>query len=343
MTGVTPFLEAFDRLSRQHPGPVPESVSLDCGTLSGRSLPKSHTQHAVFGSIIHGNETGSLPAIVSLIEDLTAGRVPYRGKVTFFLGNVPAALQDKRSIEADLNRVFTSAAPDSAEKRRALELMPVIASADVFFDFHQTIQPSIEPFYIFKYHRASYLWARLAGVARVMVTRSPRTVFESGSLCSDEFAHSQGVAGVTLELGRKGITPQASAWATTCMHRVLAALDALATRKGTHQLERLAARRTDFSFFTTVHKEPFGDPKNHMVPGLQNFSWVERGQELAQISGRGMICAQDTGVILFPKYPDRDPLGNAVAPVPGDLYHLAKPLQRHPEKLWGLQRTTPGP
>ena len=67
--------------------------------------------HIVVGSIVHGNEVGSLPAIVEVAERLAAGDIDYGGRMTFFLGNPEASRENVRFLESDLNRVFTDTPP----------------------------------------------------------------------------------------------------------------------------------------------------------------------------------------------------------------------------------------
>ena len=61
-----------------------------------------HGFHLVFGSLVHGDEVGSLPAVVAVAEALLAGTLRHAGKVTLFLGNPEAALAGQRFLEADM-------------------------------------------------------------------------------------------------------------------------------------------------------------------------------------------------------------------------------------------------
>ena len=133
MSQAQTYLDVFSRLQVDHGGPIDWSLHFDFG---------QHTKHMVFGGITHGNETGSLPAMAQMAQNLADGQTSYGGRVTLMLGNIQACLQDKRFLEADLNRVFLEEAPESQEKDRAFEMMKVLDTADVFIDFHQTIEPS---------------------------------------------------------------------------------------------------------------------------------------------------------------------------------------------------------
>lgn len=316
------YLQEFAQWALNNPGPCPWSVTLDFGLHSG---------HAVFGSIVHGNETGSLPAVVAVLEKLKSKSLSYGGKVTFFLGNVEACRRNVRFVESDLNRVFLDAAPESSETRRARELMPLLRSASVFFDFHQTIQPTEEPFYIFGFHETSYLWARAVQGASMMVTRKMGTAFALNQCCCDEYARNFDVPAVTLELGQKGITPEASRLAESAMTRVLTLLDA--AQGGSAKLSELAGRQPDFRFFEIVHREPFQDPFSGLKPNLRNFTEVKTGEILGSTE-KTPYKAPAAGRILFPKYPDRDIQGRAIGELPSEIFQLAVELEKHPRELW---------
>ncbi|MFK7926784.1 MAG: succinylglutamate desuccinylase/aspartoacylase family protein, partial [Myxococcota bacterium] len=122
-----------------------------------------HPLHVVIGAVVHGNEVGSLPALLELMTGLAEGSIKFGGKLTIFLGNPEASLADKRFLEADLNRVFIDDPPDNHEGRRARQVKPILAAADLFLDLHQTILETDRAFYIFPFSEESWLWARAMG------------------------------------------------------------------------------------------------------------------------------------------------------------------------------------
>jgi len=289
-----------------------------------------HPTHIVFGCVIHGNEFGSLPAAVRLVEGLTDGSLKFGGRVTIFIGNPEAARENQRYLEADLNRVFLDTGMDRHEDRRAQAIMPILKSADVFLDFHQTILNTTQPFYIFPWHEQGWLWARATQGTDVWVTRDPKQSFSSGSRCSDEYVTSLGRPGMTLELSQKGFSDAAESLCLDAMLSTLATADALAA--GT-PLATLAERQPELGFLTTTFAERFDTPEKALLPGLINFQQVRRGQML-HAAGSPEIRVPDDGVVLFPKYPERTGTA-AVAPWPNEIYRLVTPMTRHPLQVWG--------
>ena len=95
----------------------------------------------------------------------------------------------------------------------------------------------------------------------------------------------------------------------------------------------LAKRKPDLSFLTTTFIEDFNDPEKALKPGLVNFQTIQRGMALHDRSSPPMHAPTD-GVILFPKYPEREGT-TAKAPWPKEIYRLVSPMSAHPRSLWG--------
>ncbi|MGB0638131.1 MAG: hypothetical protein ACPGTU_02290 [Myxococcota bacterium] len=289
-----------------------------------------HQTHLVFGCMVHGNEVGSLPAVVRLVQALNDGEVQFGGKVTIFIGNPEAARENRRYLEADLNRVFLNTGKSRHEDQRAQQIMPILNDADVFIDFHQTILGTAQPFYIFPWQHLGWQWARAVQSTKVWVTRDPNMTFSSGSKCTDEYVADRGRPGITVELSQKGFTDQAEQICWDTMINALKQADAEAS--GT-DISELATQQPELSFYQTTYSEPFSNPEMTLRPGLLNFQAVQAGEKL-HANGTPEITVPAPGAILFPKYPGREH-GLAIDPRPNEIYRLVTPMDEHPMKLWG--------
>tara|TARA_B100000575_G_scaffold155892_1_gene124419 strand:+ start:318 stop:1316 length:999 start_codon:yes stop_codon:yes gene_type:complete len=290
---------------------------------------KHHGLHVAFGCMVHGNEFGSLPAALRLIAALRSGAVTFGGKVTVFIGNPEAALENRRYLEADLNRAFLPSSGDTHEARRAQELMPILDAADVLIDFHQTILDTAYPFYISAWNPQAWHWARATQATPLWVTRNPTTQFSSGTKCTDEYVCDRGRPGMTLELSEKGFSADAEDLCWTAMCNALRVADAVSAGA---PIETLASSQPDFQFMTTVYAEPFDTPAKMLRSGLVNFQKVEAGEPLHAEGTPPMIAPRD-GALLFPKYPTRES-DLAVAPWPNEVYRLIVPMGVHPTQRW---------
>jgi succinylglutamate desuccinylase len=280
--------------------------------------------HLVIGSMVHGNEVGSLPAVVRVMRDLASGALKPLGRVTFFVGNPEAGLQDARFLESDLNRVFVAEPPDTHEGRRAREIKPMMDAADVFLDLHQTILATAQPFYIAPFQLSAWHWARAIGGAKVWVTRHPAQAFSSGTCCADEYVRLKGRPGFTLELGEKGFSPEVEARGYAAITR---AIELLGT-----DVEGASERSPELDFYETVHRERFASGEHALAPGWINFQPVAEG-EVVSADGAPALVAPTAGCVLFPKYP---PVidGAYKTPLPGEIYRIVTRLAEHPVVLY---------
>lgn len=286
-----------------------------------------HDYHVIFGCIIHGDEVGSLPAAVAVLEALDQGALRFGGRLSVVLGNRPAALANQRFLEADLNRVFLPDAPDSWEARRAAELIPLLDTADLFLDLHQTIEPTASAFAIFPWSPEGEHWVRALNAAPRWVTRPPGVNFSPGLRCADEHVRLRGASGVTVELGQKGFDPAAAALAERLMREALRIADRLG--RGEQTLAEAAEGQPSPIAYEPDSHVAFSDPSLALRPGLQNLAPVRRG-ELLSAEGSPEIRSPGDGALLFPKYPPRDAAGRALGPLPAELVRVVRPLPDGP-------------
>lgn len=292
-----------------------------------------HGTHIVFGSLVHGDEVGSLPAVIRVIEALNQGTLKFGGRVTFFVGNPEAGLAGVRFLESDLNRVFVDSAADDHEGRRARQLRPILDDADVFIDLHQTIEETSNAFYIFPFGVEGWHWARAIAATPMWVTRSPEASFSAGACCADEYVRLRGKPGITIELSQRGFGNGGEERAYKAIVDTLAIADAVAA--GTTTLAAAAEAKPEIAFLQTTHRELFTSDALALRPGLTNFQTVQEG-ELLSAPGTPELRAPATGWVLFPKYPPRID-GVYKKPLPGEIYRIIEPLPGHPLDLYNLR------
>lgn len=310
-TTLDDCLKRFDQLQKKYPGPAPDTICI--GEAGARP-------HLVLSILIHGDEVGPVPAALDFMEQLQPRESAFKGRVTLVLGNRRAALLNRRFTEQDLNRVFLAEAPDSFEKNRAAELMPVVRDADLMLDFHQTIQPSVQSFYIFAFDRPTYLWARALGGAEVLVTRKRGGVFAAGWLSMDEYCLQRGIPAATLELGQKGFSDMSYQKAHATMTRAWKLITEMRDVRDLTELERIAAGEAQLNLFKQAGTQRFENPEYRLREGIKNFQPVKGGEVLGTGAAGVELRAPGDGYLLFPKYPERDDSGHARKPLPVDIY-----------------------
>lgn len=118
----------------------------NCGTAGvWRFDGKSPGPRVAITALVHGNEVCGAAALWELIR---LARQPRRGRLTLVFCNLAAFAklddankEECRMVDEDLNRVWgrtgqPPATTDSFELRRAREILPFIADADVLLDIH---------------------------------------------------------------------------------------------------------------------------------------------------------------------------------------------------------------
>jgi succinylglutamate desuccinylase len=287
-------------------------------------------------SIIHGNEIGSLSAVLAIIEKLENKTLSFQGRICITLGNPEACLLDKRFIDSDLNRVFldayTSPHPNhllNHECQRAHTLMTIFDTSDMIMDLHQTILPSQEPFYICPTTPTSLLWARAIGTCRRYVDATPTSATPSYR-CADEYFWAQGKVALTIELGQNGCNDIAHSVALDSILRAMTIIETIHTKHTS--ISEIANTQPEIELYETAHREPYHTAEYQLEDGFINFSSVAKGQPLHSETSPELYAPTD-GYLLFPKYPERHPstndtLGPPIDALPKEIYRIVRKIER---------------
>ena len=316
---IKKYILQFETLEKKYPGIIPDSIHFDFG---------NHNGHIAFSSIIHGNETGSLPSILKIVNLLETKKLIYNGKVSFFLGNKLASLQNKRFLEFDLNRSFGNHNVNNKtlEEKRAQEIKKILNLADVYIDFHQTTMPCKESFYIFAMHEKSYYWARAIGNSKIFITRKAKRPYSSEGMCSDEYMRSLNKAGITLELGEQGFHKDSELICFNAIKKALWTIDQIYIKK--KFLKTLAHKNNEFIFLEIKHFENFLNPKKSLFEGFFNLQKIKKNCKMGLNQDGKIFYSPFDGYILFPQYPQRNEKGFVIEALPTYIYTLASEIQK---------------
>lgn len=278
---------------------------------------KKHSFRIHISCLIHGDETGSLPAAIRTIKALESGSIKYGGKVCITLGNPEAARSNKRFLVSDLNRLFLENDLQNHEADRARVLMPIFNKADLLIDLHQTILHTERPFYIFPRSEVSLNWARAMRLSDSYIDATPAK--NSLTRCADEYFWDQDKPAITLELSKKGLYEKSIDLAQTAIRRVLAIADRI---EGGEDISQMANRAPQLKEFQTVYRHPFKRTEGHLKPGLHNFLPVKKDEILSQSQAEEIRSPCD-GILLFPKYLSEAQINGALS-TPKELFRIIK-------------------
>ena len=312
---VEDLLEEF--INSDFQGPIPYSLQYD---------HKDSVCHLVTICATHGDEIGSLPSALRAFKAFVEGKSQFKGKWTLIWGNPEASKLRRRFVEQDLNRVYGQLDGKSLECKRAKQIAPVIKQADIFVDFHQTIMPTLVPFYCSNVQKSSYDLARALGGANILLSTDISKENSKNQMIKTQtnFATLCGIPSVTVEIGVKGFNKSSEVLADHLFNRLLE-IAFLCSSNESISLSKEALKYPSLSIFKCCHQEPFTNPEMNLLTGWKNFSPVNEGEIVGYKDSqqKDPLRAAYKGVIVFPKYPKRNEKGEAEKPLPEYIYLLA--------------------
>lgn len=252
--------------------------------LQSKSILKSNTTLG-FLALVHGNEFIGLPILNSLIQSILSGEVEFNSDIYVALGNIPAALANKRFIDEDLNRCFGKADHQTLESKRARELESLMLNrCDFLIDLHQTISPAENPFFIFQYSNEECLSLIKKWNPGIPTILQHDQIGENTGLSTDEYLRSRKKFGVALELGQLGNSDHFNLGLGIC---------------------KKALKPTDFSdnlsFLQISGSYKVKNSSYQLDEGWKNLKSFTVGQRLGE-HDQGIILAPVSGYMLFPRY-----------------------------------------
>jgi len=248
-----------------------------------------------FVGLTHGDEVIGLTIINEILSLISSGNLELKERIAFVLANVPAALEQKRYLEKDLNRAFCVEQPTLKEEILAKNLEPLFARSKYIFDIHQTIQPSRSPFFIFEYFNKRQIELLNLIDQNLPLIISLETFSQDG-LGIEEFAKPLGGITLTVELGEKGFHDEQKNHGVNICLRALKAVRQMSAGTTDYNLTNLAGRA-----YTWGYVGRYNDSLATLDRGWVNMSSVDAGQRLG-MNGDEIIRAPYAGKIMFPKY-----------------------------------------
>jgi len=240
--------------------------------------------------LVHGNEVIGIEVINRIIEHLENNH-EININLGFLLCNIEAAKKDIRFIESDLNRSFSVAEITTLEHKRAAEIAKIVDQADFVFDLHQTVEPSLTPFFVIEHNH------ELIQIAHQLLPQFPIVTFGQGGFSKSgktmlEYSSSIGTKAMVIECGQKGFSEELSTSVAS------ACLDLIKNLKNTE-----IQKPKEISVLHLVSSiTNMGN--THLIPGLVSYFPIKQGQVLAH-EGEIEIKAPFDGRLVFPSYGEK--------------------------------------
>lgn len=277
-----------------------------------------HGPHIMVLGGVHGDEKTGID-VVKRLHAFFAGASEQleAGTLTLVLGNEEAIRLNRRgtTIERNLNRMFTAkhlAGPvcDFYESRRAHELAPLLASADVSIDIHSTSSPS-RPFLPCAFsprHERIYRWFSCD-----LVLTDPDYILGGERATTDEYVDSCGGAGICFETGFAGDTSRAPA----VLESIRNILGDLGLITPAHPLSPPEPAYRVYRMVRRILLTSDGFSYAGKFP--ESFQPVKK-KEVIGYHGTRPEIAEEEGVIVFPKAPEQWHPGH-------DIFFLARRIR----------------
>jgi succinylglutamate desuccinylase len=245
-----------------------------------------------FMALVHGNEYLGLPILNSFIKSILNGEVEFTSDIYFALGNIPAALNNCRYVEEDLNRSFGRTSSDTSESKRARELETLMLDhCDFLIDLHQTISPSENPFFIFQYSSERCLSMIKKWNPGIPTVLQQDQIGENTGLSTDEYLRSRQKFGTALELGQLGQADLFDLGLSICK-KALSATELVFTKN---------SKQSRFPLLNLTGSYKVKNSSYRLDDGWKNLMFFTAGERLGSCD-EGVILAPTSGYMLFPRY-----------------------------------------
>ncbi len=277
------LLDAFERVSTKCRvvSPIPFCMTFAADKPTGLFVSAG----------IHGDEQTNIAAMLDFVsshrEQLEAA--PYSS--SFAIGNPETVRENRRYKVVDMNRSF-GVEGLAQDVLRAKELVYAARKFPYILDLHQTIEPTLRPFGIFpQTPTTEEFFSHLGSITDLIVSTS-MSGDASKPVCFDEYMlHTFSACAITVETGSiKGEQQSVVACACEAMKNALTYAKVL---DGT--VSAVPFRRWHQVQFVHNHAD------TKIVSGLQNFTQVSEGEEIAYRESE-KIRSEHKGIVLFPKY-----------------------------------------
>jgi succinylglutamate desuccinylase len=262
----------------------------DFGFVIAGNQDQSERIDLLITGLVHGNEVIGVEVINRIIAHFIQHK-DININLGFLLCNLEAAKNDTRFIESDLNRSFSVDEITTLEQRRAAEISKIVDQADFVFDLHQTIEPSLTPFFVLEHRH------ELIRIANQLLPQFPIVTFGTGGFSQTgktmlEYASSIGTKALVLECGQKGFSAELSEKLTgACLELIKTMKQAEIQNPKDISVLHLVGSITNMG-------------NTHLIPGLVSYLPIKQGQVLAH-EGELEIKAPFDGRLVFPSYGEK--------------------------------------
>ena len=272
----------------------------------------------VFFGGIHGNEPSGVKALERVFAMLESKKDQLRGNIVGIRGNIPALDKERRFLENDLNRIWTS---PGIEKIRSKKPEELTSEEEELIEIHKIISKIITnesaPFYFIDFHTTSSPTLPFITINDAMINRKFAKLFPlpvilgmeeylEGPLLS--YINEKGYVAIGFESGQHYTTEATeNSVAFTWLTLIFAgALQGDVSSDKNRYLEQLRnAAEGDRTFYEVTHRHLITDKDQfNMLPGFRSFDTLKEGTRLASHNGNQLSTDKKT-IVFMPLYQEQ--------------------------------------
>lgn len=272
----------------------------------------------IFFGGIHGNEHSGVKALDSVLSHLHAMKEDLRGNIYGIRGNIPALAKQRRFLESDLNRIWTSSGIASINSKNGSErTSEEVELVEIHYIISEILNTKSGPFYFIDYHTTSsptlpFITINDALINRKFARKFPLPVilgmeeYLEGPLLS--YINEHGYVAIGFESGQhyteEAIHNSISfTWLTLLFTGALPSESLI--EKDLH-IDRLRdAAKENTTFYEVILRHMITEEDDFtMLPGFKSFDTIGEGTHLASHNGKQLSTDKKT-IVFMPLYQEQ--------------------------------------
>ncbi|MFZ4405146.1 MAG: hypothetical protein ACOYOK_13670 [Pseudobdellovibrionaceae bacterium] len=242
-------------------------------------------------ALIHGDEVIGIESINHLLANAINHKVSDYDDFGFLLCNVEAAIKHCRFIEFDLNRSFSTINNNSYEHQRSCKISKIIKNTKFNLDLHQTIEPSIKPFFVSAKDPFTIQIANRLSADFPILLLAEKSFSSSGKTLLEYVVH-ENKKGLVIEYGQKGFSQEKA----SALSKIIMQLNVILKNLEDPNL-LLSKSILTYQIVAIIS----GSENSHLLPGFMSGVQISKNQILGYDAGKELLSPSD-GLLFFPKY-----------------------------------------
>ena len=322
--------------------PVELIEELDTIRIIGHVSGKEKGPTLIFFGGIHGNEPSGVIALEEVFNKLNILKDHIKGNVFAIRGNIPALAQERRFLENDLNRIWTSRGIETIKSKEISErTIEETQLMEIHGILNHILDTNEGPYYFIDYHTTSSPTLPFITINDALINRKFAKLFSlpvilgleeylEGPLLS--YINEKGYVAIGFESGQHYTQDAiensvAFTWLTLLFAGALSK-DLLPDIEQLKAQLSIAAEGNN-TFYEVTHRHLITQQDEfNMFPGFKSFEPIEGGTDLASHNGK-KLSTEKKSIVFMPLYQEQGEEGFfLIKKIPGWILKLSAGMRK---------------